>query len=60
MPAVLVLLGIPMPKQWWVGDGPIEPRLVSVQGKLFISFNAAMAFKVQNYMDWTVRHKNHL
>lgn len=43
-----------MPKQWWVGDGPIEPRLVSVKGKLFISFNAAMAFKVQNYMDWTV------
>jgi len=48
------ILGIPAPKQWWVGDGPIEPRLVSVGDKVFVTFNAAMAFAQQNYMDFTI------
>ncbi len=48
------IIGIPAPKQWWVGDGPIEPRVVTVQNRLLISFNAAMAFKQKVYMDYTV------
>ena len=48
------LLGIPTPKQWWVGDGPIEPRLFACQNQLFISFNTAMAFSKDNLMDYTV------
>lgn len=48
------ILGIPSPKQWWVGDGPIEPRLFKVKDRLFVSFNAAMAFKQQYYMDFTI------
>ena len=48
------ILGIPAPKQWWVGDGPIEPRLFACQNQLFISFNAAMAFAKNNIMDYTV------
>ena len=48
------IIGIPAPKQWWVGDGPIEPRLVTVGGRVLATFNAAMAFAQQNYMDFTV------
>jgi len=48
------IIGIPSPKQWWVGDGPIEPRLVVVGAKVLVTFNAAMAFAQQNYMDYTV------
>ncbi len=48
------ILGIPSPKQWWVGDGPIEPRLTQIQDRLFCTFNAAMAFKQQWYMDFTI------
>ena len=48
------ILGIPSPKQWWVGDGPIEPRVFVAQNRLFVSFNAAMAFKQMYYMDFTV------
>ena len=48
------ILGIPSPKQWWIGDGPIEPRLVTVAGRVLVTFNAAMAFAQQNYMDYTV------
>ena len=48
------IIGIPSPKQWWVGDGPIEPRLTKVKGHVLISFNAAMAFRVNVPMDYTV------
>lgn len=48
------IMGVPSPKQWWVGDGPIEPRLTRVGDRLLCSFNAAMAFKQQWYMDFTV------
>ena len=48
------ILGIPAPKQWWVGDGPIEPRLFRVGDRVFVTFNAAMAFAPQRYMDFTV------
>lgn len=48
------IMGIPAPKQWWVGDGPIEPRLFKVQNRLFVTFNSAMAFKQKYYMDYTV------
>ena len=50
------IMGIPCPKQWWVGDGPIEPRLTKVQDHLFVTFNAAMAFKQQFYMDFTIMY----
>ena len=48
------IIGIPAPKQWWVGDGPIEPRLTKVKGRVFISFNAAMAFGPNKFMDFTI------
>jgi len=48
------ILGIPSPKQWWVGDGPIEPRLFKCQGRVFVMFNAAMAFSQKYYMDYSV------
>ena len=49
------ILGIPSPKQWWVGDGPIEPRvLATANGQLIVSFNIAMAFAKDSYMDYTV------
>ena len=49
------ILGIPSPKQWWVGDGPIEPRvLTTADGKLVVSFNIAMGFEKNSYMDYTV------
>ena len=48
------IMGIPAPKQWWVGDGPIEPRLVVVADRILVTFNAAMAFSPNNYMDFTV------
>ena len=48
------IIGLPSPKQWWVGDGPIEPRLFVVANRLFISFNAAMAVARGNHQDLTV------
>ena len=49
------IIGIPSPKQWWVGDGPIEPRLVkTANNKLLVTFNAAMGFARQFYMDYTI------
>ena len=48
------IMGVPLPKQWWVGDGPIEPRLCVVKNKLFVTFNAAMAYNVGKYIDYTV------
>ena len=48
------ILGIPMPKQFWVGDGPIEPRLIQVNDTLLISFNAGIGFKKDYFVDWTI------
>jgi len=49
------ILGIPSPKQWWVGDGPIEPRVfTTADGQLFVSFNLAMGFDKASQMDYTV------
>jgi hypothetical protein len=48
------ILGLPSPKQWWVGDGPIEPRLFTVGGRLLISFNAAMAVGHEDGQDLTI------
>lgn len=49
------ILGLPAPKQWWVGDGPIEPRLIrTTDGRLLVTFNTAMAFAQGSYMDFTV------
>ena len=39
------ILGIPTPKGGQIGDGPIEPRLFTVAGKVLVTFNTAMAFK---------------
>ena len=48
------IMGIPTPKQWWVGDGPIEPRLCKVQDHLFVTFNTAMAIRVKKFIDFTM------
>ena len=48
------MMGIPMPKQWWVGDGPIEPRMYSAFGKLYVTFNGAVAFRKHFPMDFTI------
>lgn len=48
------ILGIPTPKQWWIGDGPIEPRLFKCRGRMFVSFNAAMFFEKDFIMDYTI------
>ena len=33
------LLGIPTPIQWTVGDGPIEPRIFTVNDTIYLTFN---------------------
>lgn len=48
------IIGIPAPKQWWIGDGPIEPRLFELRGKVYITFNAAMAFGYDKLLDFTI------
>ena len=48
------ILGIPSPKQWWIGDGPIEPRLIKVRGRVYVTFNAAMAFDYDVFLDFTI------
>ena len=48
------IIGIPAPNKSRLGDGPIEPRLVEVKGRLFITFNLAMAFPNNKYIDFTV------
>ena len=48
------IMGIPTPKQWWVGDGPIEPRLCKVKDHLFVTFNTAMAIKHKHFIDFTM------
>ena len=47
------IMGIPSPKQWWIGDGPIEPRIFNYKNKLYVSFNAAMMFGYKRPMDFT-------
>ncbi|CAD5123065.1 DgyrCDS11445 [Dimorphilus gyrociliatus] len=47
-------LGIPSPKQFWVGDGPIEPRLFEFKGEAYVSFNVAMALSRKVSVDSTV------
>ena len=48
------ILGIPAPKHFWVGDGPLEPRLFRVGDRVFVTFNAAMAFTDKTHADFTV------
>jgi len=49
------ILGIPSPKAGWIGDGPIEPRIITTaDGRLLASFNVAMAFEKNSYIDYTV------
>lgn len=33
------VLGIPTPTQWLIGDGPIEPRLIAIGNRTFMTFN---------------------
>lgn len=33
------ILGIPTPIQWTIGDGPIEPRIFSVNNTIYLTFN---------------------
>ncbi|ELT87599.1 hypothetical protein CAPTEDRAFT_209802 [Capitella teleta] len=48
------IMGIPSPKQFNVGDGPIEPRLFTYAGKAYATFNAAMSFNYGSFFDYTV------
>ncbi|XP_067948300.1 uncharacterized protein [Watersipora subatra] len=57
------ILGIPTPRQWTVGDGPIEPRLFQVDDtNVFVSFNTGVYLKNGKALDGTfvwdyLRHK---
>ena len=57
------ILGIPTPRQWIVGDGPIEPRLFKTHDdNVFISFNTGVYLKDSKPFDGTffwdyLRHK---
>ena len=53
------IMGIPTPKQWWVGDGPIEPRLCAVQDHLYVTFNTAMALTHKQAIDFTMMWDYH-
>lgn len=48
------IIGIQAPKQFWVGDGPIEPRLFEFKGEAYISFNVAMSVSRKRNIDSTV------
>lgn len=48
------IMGIPIPKQFNVGDGPIEPRLFVHNDKVYATFNAAMSHKYDSFFDDTV------
>lgn len=39
------IMGIPTGRGGNIGDGPIEPRVFNVAGKLFVTFNTAMTFR---------------
>lgn len=57
------VLGIPTPRQWLVGDGPIEPRLFKTdEENIFISFNTGVYLEDGKALDGTfmwdyLRHK---
>lgn len=57
------ILGIPTPRQWTIGDGPIEPRLFKINEEdVFISFNTGVYLKSGKALDGTfmwdfLRHK---
>ena len=48
------IMGIPSPKQWIIGDGPIEPRVFVVDDRLLVTFNVAMSYNSKVNMDNTV------
>lgn len=33
------IIGIPTPIQWTIGDGPIEPRIFTVNSSIYLTFN---------------------
>lgn len=57
------ILGIPTPKQWQIGDGPIEPRLFKIdEDNVYASFNTGVFLSDGKPLDGTffwdyIRHK---
>ncbi|KAF6028719.1 hypothetical protein EB796_012970 [Bugula neritina] len=57
------ILGIPTPRQWLIGDGPIEPRLFKTDDEnVFVSFNTGVYLQDGRALDGTfiwdyLRHK---
>lgn len=47
------ILGIQTPKNGWVGDGPIEPRIFRYNNLLYVSFNTAVHFGKNELIDFT-------
>lgn len=48
------ILGIPTPRQWTVGDGPIEPRLFKIdEENVFVSFNTGVYLENGKALDGT-------
>ncbi|XP_013419777.1 uncharacterized protein LOC106180356 [Lingula anatina] len=48
------LMGIPAPKNFWIGDGPIEPRLFKVGSDVFVSLNTGIFFQNGDVLDYTL------
>ena len=47
------IMGMPTPK-WYVGDGPIEPRVIRTGKEVLITFNTGIGFNKTNAVDYTI------
>ncbi|CAD5111398.1 unnamed protein product [Dimorphilus gyrociliatus] len=47
------ILGVQTPKNGWIGDGPIEPRIFKFKETLYVSFNTAAFFAKDELVDFT-------
>ena len=48
------ILGIPTPKQFSLGDGPLEPRIIKFGSKILITFNVGMGIDHTTLVDNTI------
>ena len=48
------IIGMPMPKGGFIGDGPIEPRLFVMNDRVMVSFNVGMSFSQRTHVDYTI------
>ena len=47
------IMGIPTPK-WYIGDGPIEPRVVVHDDEILVTFNTGVSFNKTTHIDYTI------